>query len=131
MANSSEQRTSVGATLPNTIDIAAFLVGLGINNQTAGQKLISNGYISVAQLNSAPPSAADLETLGFNMFERNLILQILQPPTESSEIKKFEKKVYRVRTSSTRKGPSVTRKGPSVTRKGPSITRKGPRDQGL
>eukprot|EP01127_Copromyxa_protea_P012619 TRINITY_DN330_c0_g1_i24.p1 TRINITY_DN330_c0_g1~~TRINITY_DN330_c0_g1_i24.p1 ORF type:complete len:185 (-),score=30.76 TRINITY_DN330_c0_g1_i24:75-629(-) len=58
----------------------------------ASQKLISNGYISVAQLNSVPPSAADLDMLGFTLLERNLILQTLKPPTESSEIKDLKRK---------------------------------------
>eukprot|EP01127_Copromyxa_protea_P012625 TRINITY_DN330_c0_g1_i31.p1 TRINITY_DN330_c0_g1~~TRINITY_DN330_c0_g1_i31.p1 ORF type:complete len:169 (-),score=34.84 TRINITY_DN330_c0_g1_i31:336-842(-) len=63
----------------------------------ASQKLISNGYISVAQLNSVPPSAADLDMLGFTLLERNLILQTLKPPTEPTpEIESLKRKLEQV-----------------------------------
>eukprot|EP01127_Copromyxa_protea_P012629 TRINITY_DN330_c0_g1_i6.p1 TRINITY_DN330_c0_g1~~TRINITY_DN330_c0_g1_i6.p1 ORF type:complete len:175 (-),score=23.25 TRINITY_DN330_c0_g1_i6:314-817(-) len=90
------KQASVGTALPDT-STAAFLAELGIDNQMASQKLISNGYISVAQLNSVPPSAADLDMLGFTLLERNLILQTLKPPTEPTpEIESLKRKLEQV-----------------------------------
>lgn len=51
----------------------AFLTQLGIKNDTACERLIFEGYATLAQLKKVPPTYQQLRDFGFNTFQGNLI----------------------------------------------------------
>jgi hypothetical protein len=52
---------------------------LQIENSEAADKLVAAGYEWLEDLMAYPPSAQDLDSLGFSMLERNKILLNLSP----------------------------------------------------
>lgn len=53
---------------------------IGIRNDRATGHLLDEGYETVQDLAGSPPSRTELEKLGFNMRERNLLKNRLENP---------------------------------------------------
>jgi hypothetical protein len=50
---------------------------IGVDNETAVTNLVATGYNRASRLADAPPTASDLDRVGFNMYERNVTLKKL------------------------------------------------------